>query len=279
MLQSRLCKALTSGEKYIVKQINSLNDKMNQIQTEINYELKPISNSLQRLLERTGLEKETLKKYYAGFKRRFEEIPDEEKQELIGNLSLRESFIDITADMGKSFTGCSAIGIIRHWFNSTSAGVRVLFGEPGHGKTTICYKLMYDFITDAAEYKGNVFFFPLVSPTYSIVSSGDIIDIYNAFRLDKFSSTSILDKQLIEGSLIILDGYDELQVALGNTSKYSNLVEFFNLLDEFAISHNAHILLTTRSTSVDRSAPGMKKKVNKSLIEMKPILELELMDE
>lgn len=175
--------------------------------------------------------------------------------------------------MGKSFINCSAIDIIRYWFNSAPAGVRVLFGEPGHGKTTICYKLMYDFITGAVEYKGNVFFFPLVSPTYSIVSPGDIIDIYNVFRLDKFCGASILDRQLIEGSLIILDGYDELQVALGNTSKFSNLVEFFNLLDEFAISHNAHILLTTRSTSVDRSAPGMKKKVNKSLIEMKPMRE------
>lgn len=276
VLQARLSKALTSGEKYIVKQINSLDYSIEQFQTEINSKLdnlKPISTGLQSLLERVGVDQERLEKYYDGFKRRFEETPDEEKQELIGKLSLCESFIDITADMGKSFIGCSAIKIIRHWFNSGQAGVRVLFGEPGHGKTTIGYKLIYDFITGAAEYKGNVFFFPLVSPTYNVVSPGDTLNICNAFRLDKFSATSILDDQLIDGSLIILDGYDELQVALGNSSRFSNLVEFFNILDEFAISHNAHILLTTRSTSVNRGAPGMKKKVNKSLIEMKPMLD------
>lgn len=274
VLQARLSKALTSGEKYIVKQIDHLDYKMDQFQSGVNSkldDLKLMGTSLQRLLERAGADQEQLKKYYDGFRRRFEETPDEEKQELIGNISLRDSFIDITADMGKSFVGCSAIEIIHHWFNSGHAGVKVLFGEPGHGKTTIGYKLIYDFITGATEYKGNVFFFPLVSPTYNVVSSGDILNICNAFRIDKFSGTSILDDQLIDGSLIILDGYDELQVALGNTSRFSNLVEFFNVLDEFATSHNAHILLTTRSTSVNRAAPGMKKKVNKSLIEMKPM--------
>ena len=277
-LDRLLRKSLTSGEKFVAMEVDGVGARLERMLAgnasviddklvDISTGVARIDQNLQRLLDGRSADCSLLDKYYEKYRKRFEEKPDKDNAELVGGLSLKESFIDITVDKGKAIKGRSAVEVIRGWFNGEEPGVRLLSGEPGHGKTTIGYKLVYDFITGAAEYRGNVFFFPLVSSTYSIVSSEDTIDILAAMRLVKFDKNSTLSADLIDGSLIILDGYDELQVALGNGSQFSNLPTFFGVLREFAEHYNAHILLTSRSASVNVKEPGMKE-VNKRCLKM-----------
>lgn len=117
-----------------------------------------------------------------------------------GNLSIKQAYIDI--EVNKNYQGSNrASEYIIRWCKQYDCGAHLLYGQPGHGKTTLGLKLVYDYIVGNIDFK--VFCFPLVSPFYHMID-GDVIRIYDALLLDQYNRKSRLDDKLIENSLIIL---------------------------------------------------------------------------
>ena len=138
--------------------------------------------------------------------------------------------------------------------------VTIFCGEPGHGKTSLCRKAMYDF------YKGswlkgkvlNVF-------TFSVNPAGTVIQ--DKKRLDEieflfsWGDTSArmkkghgLDKEECGNALIFLDGFDELLEWIPDYDLDKFLYKVFLFLENFDSYKGydkPHIVITTRKMALD----------------------------
>lgn len=134
-----------------------------------------------------------------------------------------------------------------------------MLGEPGHGKSSLCMKMVSDFCERKfcpKEIK-KVFSFSL-NPTVWIKELENSLDVKNIFILPhkqimlngKYNDV-ILDKEYLEESLIFLDGYDELYLKLQEYSK--NTISFLEDLKIIAKDWNLKIIVTSRKTCINPS--------------------------
>lgn len=133
-----------------------------------------------------------------------------------------------------------------------NSGVMLIHGEPGHGKTTLCRKAVYEFYRNRfGEKKTNVFWFRL-NPAYS-----DIIDKDGELVLEKAFCWGDIKSQrkkislkenedAYRGSIIFLDGYDELKV-----QAKSRLRDFIDTVEDYAKEYQIHFVITARTRSVE----------------------------
>lgn len=125
----------------------------------------------------------------------------------------------------------------------------VLHGEPGHGKTLLCQRAMLEFkYRDKFKTQKNVFWFQL-NPAHApkIIENNRLV-LENAFchgRKGRYSISS----ESCKGSLIFLDGYDELKSQAANTD-ISSFDMFYEEAVEIAEEYNMHVVITTRTMSI-----------------------------
>ena len=145
---------------------------------------------------------------------------------------------------------------IEQWSREDKSRVMLLHGEPGHGKTTLCRKAVYEFNQGRfCKDKTNVFWFRL-NPAYcDIITDGKLV-LENAFcwRKTKNERRMIsLDtyEDEYKNSVIFLDGYDELKAQLHDAHK--NLQDFITEAENIAFpnNYNMHIVITTRTRSLE----------------------------
>ena len=139
-----------------------------------------------------------------------------------------------------------------------NSGVMLIHGEPGHGKTTLCRKAVYEFYRNRfGEKKTNVFWFRL-NPAYS-----DIIDKDGELVLEKAFCWGDIKSQrkkislkenedAYRGSIIFLDGYDELKV-----QAKSRLRDFIDTVEDYAKEYQIHFVVTARTRSVEDELHGL----------------------
>lgn len=136
-----------------------------------------------------------------------------------------------------------------------SGGVMLIHGEPGHGKTTLCRKAVYEFYRDKfGKKKANVFWFRL-NPAYSdiIDKNGEFV-LENAFCWGNIKSQRKLiplgeNGGVYRRSIIFLDGYDELKVQA--QSIHMCLSDFVNKVKKYAKEYQIHFVVTARTKSVE----------------------------
>lgn len=203
-LEILLNERMSVGERVIKKQIDDFGTCINnqfhlldETTDKINHKFKIMSEKFESLLQNSE-KNEYLKVYYEKKRHEFEDVPKEPT--VVGNLSIKQAYIDI--EVNKNYPGSNrASEYIIRWCKQYDCGAHLLYGQPGHGKTTLGLKLVYDYIVGNIDFK--VFCFPLVSPFYHMID-GDVIRIYDALLLDQYNRKSRLDDKLIENSLIIL---------------------------------------------------------------------------
>lgn len=261
-LEAYLQVKMSVGEKVIRRQLDGQAQELNAISQKQDL-------ILEVLLQEHSSNK-ALANYYERKRKEFEEKPKDSS--IVGGMSLKDAYIEIDVAFTKNEVRKATDFLISRC-EKYPCGAYVLYGEPGHGKTTFGLKLVYDYIVGHIKFK--VFSFPLVSPYYSIVD-GDKLHIYDALLLDKYQTDSKLDDELIENSLIILDGYDELQTTLRPDNPYTSFIRFYKAINEFAEDKKAHILITTRSMTID----GLSKEEIK-ILKKSPnrLVKMELMTE
>lgn len=142
-----------------------------------------------------------------------------------------------------------------------SGGVMLIHGEPGHGKTTLCRKAVYEFYRNRfGEKKTNAFWFRL-NPAYSdIIDKNGNLVLDNAFCWGDIKSQRKLiplgeNEGVYRRSIIFLDGYDELKVQA--QSIHMCLRDFINEVKKYAKEYQIHFVVTARTKSVKDELYGL----------------------
>jgi hypothetical protein len=97
---------------------------------------------------------------------------------------------------------------------SKGGEIMLLYGEPGHGKTSLCWMAMYDFYKNGwlSGVVDNVFCFSF-NPTYINMTTDKTLNLshFLGWGEEKRQNTNYLfDEKDCENSLIFFDAYDEL---------------------------------------------------------------------
>lgn len=174
---------------------------------------------------------------------------EKEKSSLVSEEALSQESVYIDAYSVES--GEKILDTIEEWSEEESSGVMLIHGEPGHGKTTLCRKAVYEhYLERFCKDKTNVFWFRL-NPAYSdIIKDGELV-LENAFCWGNIKSQREIiplreNKEAYRGSIIFLDGYDELKV-----QAKSRLRDFIDTVEDYAEDYQIHFVVTARTRSVE----------------------------
>ena len=138
--------------------------------------------------------------------------------------------------------------------------VAVVYGEPGHGKTSLCVKAAYDFYNEnwLKDSVNNVFLFSL-NPTGTMA----INHSYKTFSFEKLLSwgddrlndDNLIDGKTCKNSLVFLDGFDELieNIRSSTNGYFDNLEGFISdCVTDFASKYNCHVVITSRKMCIQQ---------------------------
>lgn len=176
-------------------------------------------------------------------------------------LSQESVYIDAYIKHGENEPEEKILDRIDQWSQKDKSGVMLIHGEPGHGKTTLCRKAVYEFYRNRfGEKKTNVFWFRL-NPAYSdiIDKNGDLV-LENAFCWGNIKSQrkpiSLEENEdAYRESIIFLDGYDELKVQAQSIN--IRLRDFIDTVKEYAEEYQIHFVVTARTRSVKDELYGL----------------------
>ena len=185
---------------------------------------------------------------------------EKEKSSLVSKeaLSQESVYIDAYVKHGENEPEEKILDTIEEWSEEESSGVMLIHGEPGHGKTTLCRKAVYEhYLERFCKDKTNVFWFRL-NPAYSdiIDKNGDLV-LENAFCWGNIKTQRKMiyldeNEDAYRGSIIFLDGYDELKV-----QAKSRLHDFIDKVKDYAEDYQIHFVITARTRSVGDELYGL----------------------
>lgn len=191
------------------------------------------------------------------YKNAVQKIYREKDSDLVGEDALSHDDIYMDAystSTDDEFKDKKILSIIQEWSHKNTSGVMLIHGEPGHGKTTLCRKAVYEHVLKQfCPDKTNVFWFRL-NPAFAegIIKDGKFV-LKNAFCWGDpdigLNEIPLEDnKKEYQNSVVFLDGYDELQAQLHGANK--NLKDFITTAKKIAQTYNMHIVITTRTRSL-----------------------------
>lgn len=136
--------------------------------------------------------------------------------------------------------------------------IAVISGEPGHGKTSLCYKAMKDFNKNGwlAGKVSNVFCFslnPVGLESESVYEKGNFcLSPLLSWGSDSDRKKHSFEYEDCKGALVFFDGFDEL---LEKYSEESCLVysRFFESIKRFQRDTKSHVIITSRNIAVTGS--------------------------
>lgn len=182
------------------------------------------------------------------------DLDKDEKSVLTGNGALSNDEVYIDA-YSVEYPETKILNTIDRWSSKDDYGVMLIHGEPGHGKTTLCRKAVYEYGMDRfCKDKTNVFWFRL-NPAYSdIINKNGELVLENAFCWGNIKSQREIiplreNKEAYEESIIFLDGYDELKVQAQSINV--RLSDFINEVKKYAREYQIHFVVTARTRSVE----------------------------
>ena len=205
------------------------------------------------------------------YKNAVQEIYREEDSKLVGEDALLHEDIYIDA-YSIEHPNKKILRTIEQWSHEESSGVMLIHGEPGHGKTTLCRKAVYEHtLKQFCPEKTNVFWFRLNPRFAEDIIQGDKFVLKNAFCWGDPDVT--VEKIPLEdnekeytNSVVFLDGYDELKAQLHGVNK--NLQDFITVAKKIAQKYGMHIVITTRTRSLEDEG-----KLNIPTLQFAPISE------
>ena len=178
---------------------------------------------------------------------------EKEDSDLVSKEALSQESVYIEA-YSKEHQNVRILDSIDQWSQKGKSGVMLIHGEPGHGKTTLCRKAVYEFYRNRfGEKKTNVFWFRL-NPAYSdIIKDGELV-LENAFCWGNINTQRKMislgeNEDAYRGSIIFLDGYDELKVQAQSIN--IRLRDFVNTVKKYAEEYQIHFVITARTRSVE----------------------------
>ena len=162
----------------------------------------------------------------------------------------------------------------RGWYSRNKNTVRkygrvlVIHGEPGDGKTTFCKKAVYahcleGWLSDVPH----VLRVSLNTADNEMLiqkeknAGGEVEDLFlsNALCMNGFEQHFLCNpKDLKAGTLVIFDGYDELDGELSKCEKVRDFFEFYGKVTEFAKEFKCNAIITSRTMCIERELARSK---------------------
>lgn len=175
---------------------------------------------------------------------------------IYGNESLQDAYIPPHVR-----TGSKARMPLKEYLEDFVRGqerVAVIYGEPGHGKTSMCIKSAYDFYSEQwlQDSLSNIFLFSLnPSGTKAIdyVHRTFSFEKLLSFGNDRANESNIIKPEECGHALIFLDAFDELieNIRSSTNGYFDNMEEFIDgYVNDFASEHDAHVVITSRKLCI-----------------------------
>lgn len=148
--------------------------------------------------------------------------------------------------------------------------VLVLHGQPGDGKTTFCRKAVYAHCREGwLADTPHVFRFSL-NPADNEIIEKNGIHFENAFSINDEEGRRFLlslrdlknmpkgnrRENMLQGSLIILDGYDELAGSMRSGAVSIEFDAFYRKTASFAKSQKCNVIITSRTMCIETDLKG-----------------------
>ena len=186
-----------------------------------------------------------IRAFYDYINGKFSEPP---KSSLYGRMPLCDSYIE------PSIYVDGTVKNVRDFFESWVGGeskITVISGEPGHGKTSLCWKAMCDFYnTDWLAGKvDNVFCFSL-NPANTDALSNESFNLYSLLSWgdNRKNPEHVLYETDCTNALIFFDGFDELL----EWHPGFNLIRFIEeKIMPFQEETGSHTVITTRNMAIE----------------------------
>ena len=177
----------------------------------------------------------------------FTEKKDYEDSLLVGTESDADSYIDAYIE---TINGTMPVlPFIETWFYEKRQGILLLHGEPGHGKSLLCKKAIYEYRKKAfLKNIPNVLWVSLNSGERAIIE-GNVVMYQNALTWGAIREPRYTFNDC-KGSLLFMDGFDELIDAARRTTNIKNIVSFVKDIKKLANEYNLHIVILSRTVAV-----------------------------
>ena len=186
--------------------------------------------------------------YYDNIKRKFTREKRGADAEIVGAYSDEEAYIDAYIKVHKDVI--PVLSYLEKWFCKDTFGTLLIHGEPGHGKTSLCNKAVFEygegrFLNNKAT---NVLMVSLnIGDNPKIICDGMVV-LKNALTWVGMDKPFTFED--CRGALLFMDGYDEL-IDEAKKANIKDIVSFMKLITEIADTYDIHIVVLSRTIAVE----------------------------
>ena len=193
--------------------------------------------------------------YYQEVERRFTSKKRGDYKNLVGEEPDETSYID--AYITKNEKQISVLSFLEEWVGTTEPGVILIHGEPGHGKTMLCDKAMFEFYKGRflKEKAKNVVAVSLnTGKNIRIIDNGEV-KLENALVWGTAPKRKFTF-EACHGSLLFLDGFDEF-IDKAKEANIRNIHSFMDTVDEIAAKYGIYIVLLSRTIAISKDQESL----------------------
>lgn len=167
----------------------------------------------------------------------------------MGEYSDEESYINASIEVNNNEE--AVLPYLEQWFTKDPFGTMLIYGEPGHGKTTLCNKAIVEyyrgrFLKDKAK---NVLAVSLNTGNNREIVKDEKLNLKAALVWggEKHSFTF----EDCRGALLFFDGFDEF-IDEAKRAGVDNISSFMRIVDEIAGEYDIHIVVLSRTIAVQK---------------------------
>ena len=184
--------------------------------------------------------------YYDYIKRKFKRKKRRGTESFVGNESDEKAYID--AFLPYQNSPMQVLRYLEQWFDEEDFGTILIHGEPGHGKTTLCNKAVFDHTEGKflSEDK-NVIAVSLNTGANTTIIENGYLHLENALVWGGDRHTFTFKD--CRGALLFMDGFDEF-IDEARKVGITDIVSFLKIVDEIAEEYDIRIVVMSRTTAV-----------------------------
>ena len=186
--------------------------------------------------------------YYRLVEKRFTSKKRGNHKKLVGEYPDEEAYIEVYLSANEK--SVPALSYLEKWFCEEESETMLIYGEPGHGKSTLCDKVVVEykrgnFLKNIAK---NVIAVSLnIGENHRIINDKEV-DLEAALSWDGGKKTFTFEE--CRGALLFMDGFDEL-IDEAKKAGITNIVSFMRRLDKIAFDYDIHIVVLSRTIAVN----------------------------
>lgn len=184
--------------------------------------------------------------YYDYVKKRFKRKKRRGTESFVGNESDEKAYID--AFLPYQNSPIQVLRYLEQWFDEEDYGTILIHGEPGHGKTTLCNKAVFDHTEGKflSEDK-NVIAVSINTGANTTIIENGYLHLENALVWGGDRHTFTFKD--CRGALLFMDGFDEF-IDEARKAGITDIVSFLKIVDDIAEEYDIHIVVMSRTTAV-----------------------------